>query len=184
MKIKNLIELLKNIKCIDLLNNALSLVNARREPDSSGSTLAFDTRDKIRRIGQTNGFNLDFENNKLILKIEEYVFEITSFNNKKNKALSNNQTAPIQLSVFGNKDNKNILDNTVNNIIGLKTDKARRKFTDIFLVYKSINGLKYSVDLINEFANANPVIVDTNIEDTKPSFFQPKKFNENIIENN
>ena len=171
MKIQEFVEIIKKKNIISILNHALSLTNEKREFDSSGSTLAYDLRDKIKRIGNMRGIEISFENNKLTFSIGNTKCEIKSYNNRKKVKYTNNQFVPIQGCLFAD-ENKDFIDIYSPIVIGHITNKPRKKFHDIFVEYKSQNGLRYSVDMLSENISDN---ISTNSTDTVPSFFKPKK---------
>lgn len=80
MKRINVLEYLKEIK-IDLkMQTALELLNSRREFDESNISLSFQHRDRIKRVAQGVGLDIDFISNKLVLKTPVGNFEIADNN--------------------------------------------------------------------------------------------------------
>lgn len=179
MKIQELIKILKEKDIVSILNHALSLTNEKREFDSSGSTLAYDLRDKIKRIGNMRGVEIIFDNNKLAFIVANIRCEIKSYNNRKKTPHKNDQFVPMQCCLFLD-ENKDSVDVYSPIIIGHITNKSRKNFYDIFIEYKSQNGLIYSVDLLSDNMNDN---IYTNNNDEVPTFFKPKKGTDKKLEN-
>lgn len=172
MDIKIIIKKLQECNINGILNQALSTTNEKREFDSSGATLAYDLRDKIKRIGNLHGLPIVFKSNKLVFVMSGIEFEIKSYNFKKKPSYENNQSMPKQRSLFENGD-KNFVDLSSNIIIGHRTNGPRKKFNDIFLEYRAMDGLVYSVDLDTGIINTNIINADSNNEEV-PTFFKPK----------
>lgn len=179
MKIQEFIKILNEKDIVSILRYALSLTNEKREFDSSGSTLAYDLRDKIKRIGNMRGVEIIFENNKLAFVVANIRCEIKSYNNRKKTKYKNDQSAPRQCYLFSD-ENKDSIDVCSPIVIGHITNKFRTNFYDIFVEYKSQNSLIYSVDLLNDNVNDN---ISTDSNDEVPSFFKPKKGTDKKLEN-
>lgn len=179
MNINNFVKILNEKNIVGLLNLALLLTNEKREFDSSSSTLAYDLRDKIKRIGNLRGLEIVFDNNKLSFVIENIKCEIKSYNHRKKAMNRNDQVVPKQCFLFTD-NNKDLIDTCSCVSIGHITNANRKKFFDVFIEYRAQNGEMYLVDLLTANIDGN---ISTEDNEYIPTFFNPKKQAKELLEN-
>lgn len=178
MKRINVLEYLKEIK-IDLkMQTALELLNSRREFDESNISLSFQHRDRIKRVAQGVGLDIDFISNKLVLKTPVGNFEIKSYNNRKKKSIDKDIDGVCQLSMLGIGDPDTILEVKPMEI-GYSLDSRRTKYVSLFWQYVATDMNAYSTDLMNissTIIEDNSVKADNNISQPEhvSKFIKPK----------
>lgn len=182
MKKIYILKHLKEINIKDRLEAALIILNERRETDETNISLAFQHRDRIRRVFLSSGLDIDFVCNKLVLKTVVGTFEIKSYNNKPKVSETNNVIKNVQLSLLPPGDKDTILEGSILEIC-YELDQMRRNYSDLFFQYTVANNSKYSVDLMN--IDEIMTTEENTAEDLeyKPKFIKPKADSINRIEN-